>query len=636
MLLHKLMDGWCHAESYLIAFAGLYMVADAVMRDCLSTDFIRTMWSEINERLRGLVPAELLKRLARPGSFERSGLMPLVALFGFVSGSDDAVSVFYELVDGAKRNIISGIAQVVKPSMSTRESTPEMKDLLAFLESSGATISIDEVPASSEDFSQMPQALGMTMRTEVLASSQEAIMRKLGLLREHFERVSLPAELDFSEDVCPKLAQLSVLLAKVFTTLPISISDSAIFKFILAYREVWEREKLAPELSPFKQFYNVVIAWVSSIGDRLIEWLQRAIKFDKFEVDNKSTMTSSSLGDMMTMFSQSLSFIDSLRWDDPNIVDIIQTFLSICASCLRYYTETLTMMMLNYFPREVVVQYGEGGIFNSYLEELKLSRESAESPAQIYVIINDFVSIKQSWDSFLETVEPKVGKEIEAFRNPVPAAFQISKQIPNLFAGLIAHEVQSYLGPRIWTGNSRAKLMFVKKASSEVLRPEFLQRSSSFYADLFDTTTDFLKSKAVLLTGNINPAFQNKMLDGFVRGLDAGLMSLLLVKEPIKNKRLIPLMEFVQDILALIFTELEDQKLKMAPDKYVKAAWRSRLILDFMRKPPAEVLAALEADSSGERGLAMYIIVRSFSNEKECVKYVKDNDFRFMSTSFRP
>ena len=67
------------------------------------------------------------------------------------------------------------------------------------------------------------------------------------------------------------------------------------------------------EFSPFKLFLNIVLDWISRIGDQMNIWITKAVNIDTFEIDDKKLKTSTSPKDMFEVFRQSFNFLYSLE-----------------------------------------------------------------------------------------------------------------------------------------------------------------------------------------------------------------------------------------------------------------------------------------------------------------------------------
>jgi len=297
------------------------------------------------------------------------------------------------------------------------------------------------------------------------------------------------------------------------------------------------------------------------------------------------------------------------------------------------------MMIFTYFPHDVIVQNAEPEVFSGLINQSELIYHSGSiRPEQIFVIINDLCCIQPTWASFLDNVKPLLGtaKIPEQFIEPVPVQKLITN-IPNLFAGLVSEEIYQYISNRLWVDNKQIKVMFLKKASKKILHPEFTSRTSAYFNDLFESTMDFINSRASALRDHINKGSLKLMVKGFISGLDAGLMNTMInEEEPIKHKRIAVILDFIKDVQAAMFEKMNSE-LNVVSREYVEWAWRSRLALDNIDRSPAELLAmASNHTGSEQKSLVYYILIRSHTNDKNCVKWVEENGVRFLCSRFSP
>lgn len=620
-ILKKLFDGWCESESYLNAFCAFFMVTKNCVDLCSGTEAIKDVFYGIIKELQKRVPLELYSRLKNPTKYEKAALMPLITLTSLLV-DNDVKPLFDKLIQEAKANYMKAMFLSLAPVTSSKPTTENAKTLYEYVLKFNPKIETN--------------LANYTFTVSALAESMSIISKRAKLVPQYLESNIIP-QCFITVDSDPTVfSTISVYLLKVFLELPIELNERSLFKFVFAYREIWEYLKLGPELSPFKLFFDIVLEWISSISTRLVDWTQRAVDVDTFEVENKADMTSTSLGDLMTMFSQSFNFVQTLKWKNKNIVDIIFTYISTCVCCLKLYTELLMFRIVKYFPKDIIVQTTDNiHVISAMKHADALHNISAASPQQMYVMINDFSQIKPQWEEFLHNIRPLVGASgiPEQFMDPVPYTASIMSAIPNLFASLIQQEVYEYIRERLWVDNSNFKRIFIKKASKKVLHPDFNSRGSAFFNDLFNTCTDFINKRADQLVEHISKDNLDQMLSGFFRGLDAGMMNICLTDEPIKHKRIITIMNFIQDILASLFDQMRD-KFNISAKSYVEWAWRSRLTLDYLNANPLELVGKMNIES-GQRGLIFYILARSHTNDKYAVDSARNNDPKYIGMRFR-
>ncbi|EAX95757.1 hypothetical protein TVAG_105160 [Trichomonas vaginalis G3] len=619
-ILSKLYEGWCEAESYLNAFTALFMVARNCCELNQTPETTKDAFENIVKDMQKKVPLELYNRLKNPVKYERSSLMPLLTLTGLIV-EGDVRALIDKFLKEAKSFFVKSMLFNVKPVLSEKPTTQEANILWEYIRSIN--------PSAHNDYQHF------TFTVTSLADSMSIVSQRSKLAKSYYETNVVPVDFKTITGDTELFSQITIYLLNAFLKIPIELNDKVLFKFVFAYREVWEYLKLGPDYSPFKLFFDIVLEWITSISTRLIDWTQKTVEVDTFEVTNPRLMTSTSIGDLMTMFSQSFSFVNSLKWKNKNIVDIIFTYISTCVCCLKLYTELLTFRIVKYFPRDIIINTTDNLYVISAMKQLDTMHNiSAATPQQMYVMINDFSQIKVQWSEFLHNVRPLVGASPipDQFVDPVPYVSSIMAVIPPLFSALIEHEVYDYVSTRLWVDNSSFKKIFVKKASKKVLHPEFDSRSSSFFNDLFNKCTDFIKIRADQLTNHVNKENMIPMLSAFFRGMDAGLMNILLAGEPIKHKRVVVIMNFIQDLLASLFEPMRDD-FGVTAKQYVEWAWRSRLCLDYLKASPQELVGKMNSES-GQKGLIFDILVRSHTNDKYAVENAMQKDAIYLGARF--
>jgi hypothetical protein len=94
--------------------------------------------------------------------------------------------------------------------------------------------------------------------------------------------------------------------------------------------------------------------------------------------------------------------------------------------------------------------------------------------------------------------------------------------------------------------------MLVRRASDHIINPEFECRQSDGFVVLVEKMKVELKLQLDAVVSAIASPQKRMILQGFLHGLDTGLMNILLyIREsrPIKRKRLMTLVQFFEDLL---------------------------------------------------------------------------------------
>jgi hypothetical protein len=624
LLLKRLLRSWCHAESYLNAVASIFLCAHESMAKCQYTKKEETEMSQVVEFLKQNVPQFVLQHLSKPALYERHGLLPLFVLSAFLIPETDFDEYITQIVGHARTNIIHGVIGAFKPVPSERNYR-EVVQLLAFRRQS------DDADCQG------------TIPVDNLADVCELLAKRARQIHHFYEATSLPQFLTQWEELEPVFASIAISSVNLFMKLFSEACDQDLFRFILNFKVLYRFLHLPSEYSPFLLFSSIVVNWISQIGERMIHWMTRAVAMDKFEIHHQRDRTSTSLMDMMQIFIQSVQFLRSLQWEDSSINIFVETFLSLCVSTIKMYTEQLTLTMLSYFPIKLIQRFDEEPkLLAPFLPDLRRMGACNVTPAQIFVIINNFMSLRFAWMRYLDTIReafPEFALH-QVFLNPVPQVGHISKRIPVLFAGLTAEQTTAIIGPIVWVKNSGFKKLLVRGASDYILNPLFEQRQSDLFVDLFDKTVADLKLRIDALHSTIATAHHRMMMQGFLHGLDTGLMNVLVFlpeAKPIKRERLLTLLQFFQDVL----NDVKEHILERGLEEFTDAVFREFTPLcHYMVANLNGNLTRMMEDDPRDANITLamcnYLIIASATENRDASKWTKDNRLRYTNRSFLP
>jgi hypothetical protein len=437
---------------------------------------------------------------------------------------------------------------------------------------------------------------------------------------------------------------VSTSLVGVFMRVSETAADQDLFKFIINFRILYKFFELPEEFNPPVLFKQVVLNWISAIGERMITWIGNAIRIDTFAIDNQRDRTSSSLRDMMTVFTQSMQFLKALQWEDDSLGSFLESFLSLCTSSIRLYTHDLTLKMLSYFPIKVVeVHEARTQLLTPYMNDLGGMEPSDITPAQIFVIINNFMNIRRLWKGFVDFVQSSfpgftVG---DHFLNPVPHISATSRAIPALFAEWTSQETTAGIAPYLWVKNSKAKRLLIKTASVNILNPDFTQRTSQIFIELYDRTVNIFKTKIDELDESIGPVFYTHMLQGLFHGLDTGLMNLLIQgaeSSPIKFRRLVVILEFFQDVLTDVKEHAMSKKDAMFTEQlFVEFTPFTQYMFKHLRDDPMTLANDDPRQANIMVSMCIFLIVSSqFEDNKKAAAWTKETKHHYVNCTFVP
>jgi hypothetical protein len=134
------------------------------------------------------------------------------------------------------------------------------------------------------------------------------------------------------------------------------------------------------------------------------------------------------------------------------------------------------------------------------------------------------------------------------------------------------------------------------------------------------------------------------MLEGFLHGLDAGLMNVLVYlpdARPIKRKRLITLVQFFEDVL----NDAKEHIFGLGLDEFTDELFKEFTPLcDFMitgmARDPLELIRYCPQDATLPLAMCSYLLLASAVDNHDAVKWTKENRLKFtyrtFDTSFNP
>ena len=643
---NALSNCWCHAEGFLDAFTTIFLCAHIAMNapDAKITEKEEQMYNYLCGFIEKNAKIFMIQHLSKPALYERHGLRPLFILLSFSLPQEQIYFYIDQLIEKSHENIMNSITSELKPVPSDKP-VSAADDLLSYCTKSDKQMNDSNDSDNDGGFKKGKY----TFTVGAISEACSYLVCRSKQLKAFYEDSCLPTFLDQWVSLNNDLKNYALCLLKMFISLNTNdCTDTEIFKFIFSYREMYTFFSFDNEYTPYKVFLPVIMDWIGRTGEKMIEWTNNAIKFDPFIIDNPKQRTSSSLSDLMEVFRQSFEFIGLLKWEDSSIEDFVMTFLNMCGSCLRCYTEILIMKILSYFPQYILKEFNDEEI-NHFIPDIKhfVSPDIESNPVTpkiIFVMINNFLHLRSSWKSFADKVKdqfPAIDFPPQLF-NPVPNIKEIAHCIPNLFARLTSHMVSNTVMPHLWIKNSKVKKMLVKKASSHILNPEFFESRSKIYAQIFDSILKYLNARIDEINSTTCISYYMPMIQCFLFGLDSGMMNLLNIgKEDdyIKHKRLIPILNFMHDIYTEVFNHIiktcTQEKIEF--DTLKAFTPYSTFVLRHINEEPDTLLAEAQTITDPNLSLAIFILIASKYNDVKRVReYVNANKTRMIGKKFYP
>lgn len=649
-ILDKLIQGWCHAEGYLNALTATFLITLVCYEKCSKTPREERTMKTVIEFLKTNVPSFMLQHLSKPALYEKHALLPLFILSCCTMEEGKIEGYMRQIIDRSVKNIVHSITGVLVPSESdkeVKESESLRKYIIADRRQSVSPVSQFSNTLSSERRARVsksvmispgetetPSSPHIIFQMATLGEAAECLAKRSRQIKQFYEKSSLPSFVDHWDTLEKEFAELALALIANFEVVENQACERDLFRFIVNYKVIYKFLHLPESVSPYVIFTPIILNWISKIGEKMIMWVSRALKFDKFEIHVASSRISTSLVDMMSIFAQSIQFLHVLQWEDKSIDIFVESYLSLCASSLKMYVEDLSIRMLSYFPSEIVQHFDDKlKAFSGYINDVKQYDGPEVTQESVFIAMNDMFNIRPLWNTFLETVKAKFPdfNIPDTFANPVVTHVRnICKSVPLLFADLTAHETTKGVAPYLWVKNSKLKKFMSNKASKFVLNPLFMKKQSDLFNDMFGNTTSFLKGKIDSLNGNICAPYYHMMLAGLFSGLDAGLMNILVDrpdrKDIIKLKRLMPVVEFIRDVLDEVKDyALSEAEIEITQDLLDRATPYSQFVFEHMKDNPMNLARDDPRAANYMISLCTYIIVSAHNKNKDAIKWARDN-----------
>jgi hypothetical protein len=172
------------------------------------------------------------------------------------------------------------------------------------------------------------------------------------------------------------------------------------------------------------------------------------------------------------------------------------------------------------------------------------------------------------------------------------------------------------------------------------LNPLFEQRTSDLFIGMFDRTVADLKEKITALESSIAPTHYRMMLQGFLHGLDTGLMNVLVYlpeSKPIKRKRLLILLQFFQDVL----NDVKEHILGLGGADLPEAEFKRltplcHYMIAQLGRDPAPMIRDDPREANITLALCNYLLIGAATDNSAAQKWTKENRPRYARRLFSP
>ncbi|KAI8098717.1 uncharacterized protein BX664DRAFT_354245 [Halteromyces radiatus] len=200
-------------------------------------------------------------------------------------------------------------------------------------------------------------------------------------------------------------------------TAPIEVTFE-LYNKVLSLKRLYDQHGPKNKTVLFKVeswFLSHVRRWLMTTNDATLEWVENAIKQDEFTRINDTTLHSSSIVDLFSMFHQAVDFVQNLQW--PNELQhcrFLTVLSKIIGVALEQYTYSIeSMIMDDIFPQSNRDQESltSSATFFGKAQQLIGSRygKELETPPdftkELCVKINDIEAARLRLDRLYELVD---------------------------------------------------------------------------------------------------------------------------------------------------------------------------------------------------------------------------------------
>ncbi|KAI8367396.1 hypothetical protein EDC96DRAFT_461821 [Choanephora cucurbitarum] len=174
--------------------------------------------------------------------------------------------------------------------------------------------------------------------------------------------------------------------------------------------------------------------WLMTTAGETPEWVKNAIKQDEFKPISETTMHSSSIVDLFSMFHQAVDFVQKLEWPNSLQECRFNTALSkvIGVALEQYTTELEDMISMDIYPRAYRLEANSSNIsiFDRARHQLTGSRshrKGGEEPydflAETCIKINNIEAARFKLDRLYQSMDvDEIAQEMREYESQLPPA----------------------------------------------------------------------------------------------------------------------------------------------------------------------------------------------------------------------
>lgn len=592
---NKLINGWNNSGAFLTVLSSIFLISFVTLHKCQSTCEEKQMFSDLQNKLIKLHSDAIILHLSKPGMCETYPIVPMLILHSFLVGQEKFKSGLDTMKTIAARQIVNSIVAYLPPVYC--DDPPEAIEKLKLFLPEG-------------NYSHV------TFKHSSIIEACEQLIKRTQEIVNFYEEQSLPLFLDMALLIQKKLTEFAVVLRKVFFKLKPLPEGPDVIKFVKAYRKFFS---IYNQDVPFSQFIDYIHLCIDQIGYNMMNWVEKAIQLDNFEIDDRINYVSTSISDLFVFFVQSYAFVTNLNWTDSSIHPIVQHYLDICVTASNYYFDILMKKILLFYPQSIAGRY-----INA---QININPATVE---QIIIILHNFLAFKRLWTGFTGSFN-SFGYDIpQNIRDFTSDTYQRLKLIEQIQATQIAREVKSKIKPNLWS--KKETRIVTNSINYHIIKKRFEDNKQ----DLIDHIAESLKPRIALFYTSKSVIISRKLIQSILVGLDKGLMRCLISKSNymmMKKEYFTSIIDMFYSIRQSIFDYIVEIDPHYDYNYFEEQLVSTTYLLKIYKMKPEDIIQL--KDESVEFRFIQFLVVSMYAKEnKSLPKYTKSNIKHFKKLQF--
>jgi hypothetical protein len=501
-ILKKFDECWSQSGTFIEIYVPLFLTCYAMRNKLTLSEQEETYMKELIPNLEEKVVQRIKKALSKSDIIEKPALTQLIILLSVVHDPATVSDHFDSMITQSIIDITDSVVKALLIIPSNKEATNQVAALYSCLSLKGVNPKKGPNGVVMIDFD-----------IESILKASTILLNRAGKLIQFFTQSSVPKFADHSKRIQNNFKSLSFLLVSAFVSHEPRPQDQLTFQFLLNYKQLWrligEEEDKAPEIL-FMPFLN---NWIAEFETVVINWAKKAVELDDFTIYTKTTMTSSSLFDIITIFNETVSFLENLNLDDEAMKDVYLSYARICNNALSYVRDIYIALIdgRKEAVRKFVDKWKDPRYEGSADCNVQIKFDTL-SIQQTYVIINNLFEAKNEWKNYKEAFSVKHHVQIDD--DPLSGIVAIVNNAMEIFKIEVEYITYMWLFKPLWE-----KQKWYKKGDWRV-RKTIIDGCITVADNLIDLIGEYINPLQTILHRN----FHGKAVTAVFKGVRAGIL----------------------------------------------------------------------------------------------------------------